>query len=103
MFRKHTLQPYNGRGPSIEFEWDTATGEVRGRDAELVRYYAQDAAKTGSILIHPYPTVFEFTDNPLTSETVMAALLGESYRLDDALLAAYPQVPVVDTSEGTVN
>jgi hypothetical protein len=89
MFRSVRLEPLTTHERPLVFEWDTDSGSVRGRDAARVRALAEDAARARTILGHPYPTPYELAD-PLRRPAELAVVLGNDWRLDDFLQAAYP-------------
>lgn len=106
MFRSYTLQPAVWHQQPLEFEWDSASGSVRGRDADRVREMASSAITAGHIVGHPYPTSYPITD-PLRNLSDMAALLGNDWQLSDDLADAYPHIdddddiPVMVDKSGT--
>lgn len=101
MRRKYSLQPRNGLGPPLEFEWDQATGELAGRNAEEVRTLAQDAKRAGYWSGHPLPTPYAVSD-PLRRPGELAVVLGNVWRLPEDLQAAYPPPPAGDLPPGAI-
>ncbi|MFA6971648.1 MAG: hypothetical protein WC208_09645 [Gallionella sp.] len=89
MFHKYTLKPAVWHQQPLVFEWDAATGEIRGPDADKVLGMIASAIKEGSMTGHPYPTSYEITD-PLHRPAEMAVLLGQYWILPDDLASAYP-------------
>jgi len=89
MLRRYRLEPLNGLGEALEFAWDPETGELTGRDAIVVRRHAEQAAKRGLALGHPYPTAYDIVD-PLRRPGELAVLLGNVFKLPADLRAAYP-------------
>lgn len=90
MFHKHLLEPITPHDHPLEFEWNPLTGELRGKDAVLVTSLCRQAEKQGWVTGHPYPTDYPVSD-PLHRPTEMAIVLGQYWRLDAVLGAAYPQ------------
>lgn len=93
MRRSVTLQPLNGLGPALEFEWDPATGALGGRNAGEVRALAADGKTAGYWLGHPHPTPYVISD-PLRRPGELAVLLGNIWQLDPELAQAYPEPPI---------
>ncbi len=93
MFRTYSLEPLNGVGPALQFEWDPSTESVRGEGADYVRAVAAHAQQVGYMLGHPYPTPYSIT-NPLSTPAELAVILGNVWRLTEDLAAAYPASPV---------
>lgn len=93
MFRPYSLEPLNGVGPALQFEWDPSTGSVRGEGADYVRAVAAHAQHAGYALGHPHPTPYSIT-NPLSKPAELAVILGNVWRLPKDLAAAYPASPV---------
>lgn len=94
MLHKYTLQPAAWHQTPLVFEWDAATGDVRGPDASKVLDMAAAAVKEGSVNGHPHPTCYEII-NPLHRLSEMAVLLGQYWMLPADLAAAYP-APVIE-------
>jgi hypothetical protein len=89
MFRRYILQPVKVHDEVLDFEWDPDSGELAGRDAEIVRNMCRHALRAGYIHGHPYPTAFDIT-NPLHMSAEMAVVLGQFWQLDGDLGEAYP-------------
>lgn len=89
MLRKYLLEPLNGIGSGLEFDWDSDTGELQGKDAKVVRRFVEVAIRSGVALGHPYPTRYELKD-PLHRPSELAVLLGNAFKLSPDLQAAYP-------------
>jgi hypothetical protein len=87
---QYTLEPIDGSGEPLEFEWDPATGELAGRDAHAVRGWAEQAQRNGYATGHPHPTRYVAKD-PLRSRSEMAVILGNVWWLSPDLMDAYPQ------------
>jgi hypothetical protein len=87
---KLKLEAFSG-DRTLEFEWDPETGELKGRDAAEVRRLIAEAVRSGSIVIHPQPTVYEITTDPLRDPEAFAAVIGTHYRLPPELTAVYPK------------
>jgi len=90
MFHKYTLQPAVWHQKPLVFEWDAATGEVRGADADKLLSIVASAVNEGSMTGHPYPTSYNILD-PLKTPSEMAVLLGQYWLLPDDLVAIYPE------------
>lgn len=102
MFRSYALEPLNGAGAQLVFEWDPDTGQLRGRDAAHVREQAELAKKAGYMLGHPHPTPYKI-GAPLRRASELAVILGNLYRLPPDLADAYPQPPEGnDLPEGAI-
>lgn len=89
MFRSYTLQPATAHDAPLVFEWNPETGELRGPGADLVADLCRRAVQDGYVQGYPYPTSFDVA-NPLRNAAEMAVVLGQYWRLDGELLAAYP-------------
>lgn len=92
MFRPYSLEPLNGVGPALQFEWDPSTGSVRGEGADYLRAVAAHAQQVGYMIGHPYPTPYSIT-KPLSTPAELAVILGNVWRLPEDLAAAYPAPP----------
>lgn len=92
MYRKFTLQRLSKGAPSIVFEWDEKTGEIRGQDADQVRTWCDAAKESGGVVGDPLPTFHKVKD-PLRSAGELAVVLGQVCVLSAELQRAYPQVP----------
>ena len=99
MFRSYTLQPADGVGEPLVFDWDPETAQVRGPGAEYVRALVSGVLKSGMAMGHPYPTAYRMTD-PLRCPAEMAVLLGNGYHLPVELARAYPKAPDDDSTPG---
>lgn len=73
----------------LRFDWDIGAGTVSGPDAEQVQGLCAAAVQEGGVTGHPYPTFHKVFD-PLRSLRNMAVVLGQRWRLDAELAAAYP-------------
>ena len=93
--RSYELEPLYGFGPTLVFEWDQETGELRGRDEARVRALVERALRDHVAMGKPYPTPFEMTD-PLRKPSELAVLLGNAWRLPLDLRRAYPKPPTED-------
>ena len=92
MFRKFILRPSVWHEKPLEFEWDAEMGTFRGADAESVRARCKVAQVAGGLVSHPYPTYYPISD-PFHRIEDLAVVLGQWWRLDDALRQAYPMFP----------
>jgi hypothetical protein len=92
MRRSYRLEPANGIGPVLEFEWDPGTGELFGPAAQGIRATVEDAQRAGRVMGLPIPTLYEISD-PLRTPSEMAVILGTLWRLPPDLAAAYPKPP----------
>jgi hypothetical protein len=101
MFRKYRLKPQTVHDTELEFEWDSDSGVVRGRDAARVAELVADANRVGTIVGHPYPTVFEVSD-PLRNPDELALVLGQYWQLPEDLARNYPKAPADEVPEGAV-
>lgn len=90
MLRKYSLEPLSGVGANLEFEWDQETAELRGRDADVVLRYVEQATRAGVALGHPYPTPYEIVE-PLRRPGELAVLLGNAFKLPPELQTAYSE------------
>ncbi|MDD4928196.1 MAG: hypothetical protein PHP85_02835 [Gallionella sp.] len=97
MFHKYTLQPAAWHQKPLVFEWNAATGEVRGADADKLLGIVASAVNEGGMTGHPHPTSYDILD-PLHRPSEMAVILGQYWILPDDLAAAYP-IPVIDDEE----
>jgi len=98
MSRSYTLQPATAHDQPLEFEWNQETGELRGKSTDVVAGMCRQAIREGWITGHPYPTDYEITD-PLRHPAEMAVVLGQYWRLEEVLQAAYPQVAEEEASD----
>lgn len=89
MFRSFRLKPITAHNGELVFDWDQATGEVRGPGADRVRELAAAAVAAGGVEGDPYPSYFEI-DSPLTNAGELAVVLGQFWALDGELRDAYP-------------
>lgn len=89
MFRDYTLAPSVWHEKPLQFSWNAATGELRGRDADRVRALVDAAVRDGEVSGHPVPTTYRVS-NPLRVPAEMAAVLARFWILTDDLLAAIP-------------
>ena len=92
MFHSYTLQPADGVGEPLVFDWDPETGAVRGPGADYVRTLVSGVLKSGVAMGHPYPTAYPISD-PLRRPAELAVLLGNRYHLPVELARAYPKAP----------
>jgi len=102
MLRKYRLEPLNGIGSALEFEWDSETGQLEGPDANVVKRFVEHAMRSGVGLGHPYPTPYDLKD-PLHRPSELAVLLGNTFRLPPDLQAAYPKQPDDSTPDSALN
>lgn len=87
MFHKYTLKTNVWHKPDVEFEIDLESGQLQGRDADLVRMVLKDAMSSNEIISHPYPTAYQIED-PFKYLPDLAIVLGQYWVLNDALRAA---------------
>ncbi len=98
MKRKYFVKPTVPYETTLEFSWDSDTGKVTGRDADRVL----EMAGWREIFAHPLPAAWEFSQNPLTNKTDMAAIIGSSWELPEDLRPHYPEIHD-DTPDQAVN
>lgn len=95
-FLRIQLQPSTLHVAPLEFEWNRTSGELRGRDATLVRGLVEDAVAAGEVVSHPYPTRYAVQD-PLHRTGEMAVVLGQWWVLSEELAATL--TPIADDGE----
>jgi hypothetical protein len=101
MRRSYRLEPANGIGPVLEFEWDSDTGELSGPAAAGIRATVEDAQRAGRVMGLPIPTLYKISD-PLHRPSEMAVILGTLWRLPPDLAVVYPKPPTNDLPHGAV-
>lgn len=85
------LLPVHPNGfPALSVRWDEGEGTIIGRDAERALEFVHSAQKSGFVVIHPWPTSYRLSANPLTSRADMAAIFGQWYILPAFLADAMP-------------
>lgn len=81
----------------LSFDWDSKTGELTGKDAEIVAELMAMAQAAGNVSIDPAPAMYDVSD-PLTHPDQMAAILGRFWHLPEDLQAVYPKVEAAPVS-----
>jgi hypothetical protein len=98
MHHRFALSPLaRGFFPSLEFEIDLESGDLRGRDAEYVSDLLAEAAAAGQWISHPWPTVYDL-QAPRHSLRELSIVLGAHWQLPVELARAHP-VPPDDESD----
>jgi len=79
--------------PESTLRWDPQAGTVEGPAADTVRALASAALEAGGVESQPWHAFFEITHDPLADRRAMALILGQRWRVPEALADAYPQPP----------
>ena len=81
------LSPKNAE--EVEFTWDINTGELTGRDADMLITYIKYSRTEGSVTIHPWPTYCPIKKDPLFNMPEMAAVIySMGFNLTEEFMAA---------------
>jgi hypothetical protein len=88
MLKAYRCKPIVAWATVLEFEWDAEDGRMIGLGADTLKMII--GFSKGSLMIHPYPTMYELSQNPFKSKRDMAAIIGLFWELPDDLRAHYP-------------
>lgn len=92
-FSCQALNPKSGV-EDLEFLFNSETGTVSGASENEI----SKRLRAGSVALHPFPHVHEFSGERPTLEDI-AAIVGLRHALPPELAAAYPQRPGQDPAE----
>lgn len=93
MMLKLPLTPLSSLYSATDVEWDPDTGVLGGAAAEEVRRLAVAALAAGTVTGHPYPTQHAIPRDPLRDRALFAVVIGQRWRIPDALADDYPAPP----------
>lgn len=88
MTRALKLEPIDPRDELLVIHWDKQAGTVTGPGARTILEFAQPGKE---VPVHPMPFGWRLGEEPLKSDTDMAAILGWCWKLPEDLRAAYPE------------
>ena len=99
MIYEATLQPRENNVQTLEFSWDSETGEITGRHADWVGKYVEGAREQGyvkitPVLSHPLP------EGRLAPED-MGAIFAVLWRSEDVF--PLPEFAEADLPDGAVS
>ena len=93
IFKCRALNPKSG-AKDLDFSFDPETGAVAGPSANEI----YKRLRAGSVALHPFQHVHEFSGERPTLEDI-AAIVGLRHALPPELEAAYPRRPEQDAPE----
>jgi hypothetical protein len=84
--------------PEGRITWEPETGRLGGDLAAVVARLIDLAVADGGVTGDPWPTPYAVTD-PRRSRRDMALVLGQYWRVPEALAGDYPQPPEADDTD----
>jgi hypothetical protein len=92
--------PQVQRLPALSFEYDTESGAIKGRDADIARAFIESAEAARSVILPPYPTAYRIGKAPHAIEEIAAIFASYYHPLPPWLNAHVPRFePDADDDE----